>query len=489
MKNNKLKKIVSGAIILGVSSIPTTLTAANEVTSTTRESRTSEEILTMQSSEIFTESTNSIDSQMSETSSEKEQEVFEGKTMESIEDEIEVTFFDELHMYPSNRSDIETNNIESRSFSAPKATTPNVSVTDKNTPEKGFIDISSHNGSISVSDFKKMKTYGVTGVVVKLTESTTYTNPFAAEQVKNAQQAGLKVSAYHYSWFTDDEGARREAEHFVNVAKKVGLPTSSVMVNDIEEPKIVGKADHTTTSLAFKNRVNELGYKNVTHYMGAHWLNSGLIDPSILGYKNIWVAAYPYTLSTNQQYSEYGAWQWSSKLSFPDINGTFDISSDYSDNYTTKAPIEVPGYSQGLAEPRGGLWYRSHVSDYGWLGYMGTEEASGTTGQNRRLEAVDVMWNKQKNSIVSSYQDINGRWVESGYGITGTVGQALALQKVCFASGSDIIKSGRRLQYRVHSQDVGWSSWKEEGQPAGTNGKKIEAIEMRMIKNGVVEKG
>jgi uncharacterized protein YjdB len=99
------------------------------------------------------------------------------------------------------------------------------------------------------------------------------------------------------------------------------------------------------------------------------------------------------------------------------------------------------------------------------------------------------MWNKQKNSIVSSYQDINGRWVESGYGITGTVGQALALQKVCFASGSDIIKSGRRLQYRVHSQDVGWSSWKEEGQPAGTNGKKIEAIEMRMIKNGVVEKG
>lgn len=488
MKNKKLKKIVCGAMILSVSSIPTTVVFANEATATTEEVRNSEELKTQQTSEMLIESSTTRSERYSESSYIMEKEIDEEKTIEAIEEEIgiETSFFDETNMYPNNRSDIETSRPKSRSYSAPRATTPDVSVTDKNTPQKGFIDISSHNGSISVSDFKKMKDYGVTGVVVKLTEATTYTNPFAAEQVKNAQQAGLKVSAYHYSWFTDDEGARREAEHFANVAKKVGLPVSAVMVNDIEEPKIAGKADHTQTSLAFQNRLNELGYNNVTHYMGAHWLNSGLINPAKLGYKNIWVAAYPYTLSTEQQYSEYGAWQWSSKLSFPGINGTFDISSDYSARYTLST--EKPLY-QGIREPRIGLWYRSHVADLGWLGFVGTEVTSGTTGQNRRLEAIDVMWNKEKNSIRSSYQDIKGNWTESGNGITGTEGQALALQKVCFASSPDIIESGRKLQYRVHSEDVGWSGWKEEGQPAGTNGKKIESIEMRMIINGKVEKG
>ena len=40
-----------------------------------------------------------------------------------------------------------------------------------------FIDISSHNGVISVSEFLSLKSQGITGVVVKLTEGTSYTNP------------------------------------------------------------------------------------------------------------------------------------------------------------------------------------------------------------------------------------------------------------------------------------------------------------------------
>ncbi len=307
MKKIQYKKIISAVIILGVSSVPHTMVIANEMTSDS----TSNNQMEISSSETVTTATidalsKDIEVESSESFQLNEEEVQEEE--QEFEKEFDISYSDENNMYPVNRSDIEVGREVARSFSSsPKITTPNVSITDTNTPQKGFIDISSHNGYLSVEDFKKMKDYGVTGVVVKLTEATTYVNPEAANQVANAKKAGLKVSAYHYSWFTDEAGARREAEHFVNTAKQVGLYSDTVMVNDIEEPKITGKADHTKTSLVFQKRLNELGYNNVTHYMGAHWLSSGLINPVELGYKNIWVAAYPYTLSTNQQYSEYEA--------------------------------------------------------------------------------------------------------------------------------------------------------------------------------------
>lgn len=424
----------------------------------------------------------------------------------SEEEALELMISDPENEFPSDRSDLYPDDVKP---SARAIGTPYIGLYDRNTPQKGFIDVSSHNGVLSVEQYRTLKNAGVTGVVVKLTEATSYINPLAQGQINNAKKAGLKVSAYHYSWHSNNAQARLEADYFAQAAVRFGLDKSTVMVNDIEDPKIFGKADHNATSLEFQKRLNELGFGNVTHYVGAYWITSGAINPNKLGYKNIWVAAYPYQLSSQQQYSNYGAWQWSSKLTVPGISGTLDISSDYSGKYTQpKAPTtsgnnansntnsntstgnsNIKGNFQQNPNPAMGLWYRSHVADKGWLGYAGTEYTSGTTGENRRLEAIDVRWNKEKNSIRSSFQDINGRWVEVGTDITGTTGQALAIQRVCFASNDDLLKTGRRIQYRVHSQDVGWSAWKEEGRPAGTTGKKIEAIEMRMIKNGVVEKG
>lgn len=145
--------------------------------------------------------------------------------------------------------------------------------------------------------------------------------------------------------------------------------------------------------------------------------------------------------------------------------------------------------SNGIKEPRLGLWYRAHVADKGWLNYMGSEATAGTTGQARRLEAVEVLWDKKPDSIRSSYHTLNGKWVDVPKGITGTTGKYQAIDQVCFASNFNLLKTGRRIQYRVHSADIGWGAWKEEGGAAGTKGKRIEAIQMRMLKNGKVEKG
>ena len=91
-----------------------------------------------------------------------------------------------------------------------------------------FVDISSHNGVISVNEFVSLKNQGITGVVVKLTEGTSYTNPYASAQIKNAQDAGLKVSAYHYSHYQTEA----EAKYFVSAAQSLGLSNATVTLSN-----------------------------------------------------------------------------------------------------------------------------------------------------------------------------------------------------------------------------------------------------------------
>ena len=152
-------------------------------------------------------------------------------------------------------------------------------------------------------------------------------------------------------------------------------------------------------------------------------------------------------------------------------------------------PIQPNPITQGIPKAKGGLWYRSHLSNVGWLGFVGTEQTSGTTGKAIPIEAIDVRWDNQTDKISASFQDIKGKWHEWEYGDTGTTGKALALSVVRFDLGLDVRNTGRTLQYRVHSADVGWSDWKNQGEVAGTSGKQIEAIQMRMLKDGKVEKG
>lgn len=46
--------------------------------------------------------------------------------------------------------------------------------------------------------------------------------------------------------------------------------------------------------------------------------------------------------------------------------------------------------------------------------------------------------------------------------------------------------NGYKLQYRVHSADIGWQSWIDEGNNAGVSGKNIQAIDFRIVKDSTV---
>ena len=216
---------------------------------------------------------------------------------------------------------------------------------------KTFIDVSSHNGDISVDDYRALARQGVGGVVVKLTEDTWYNNPKAPSQVRNAQIAGLQVSTYHFSRYTTEEEARAEARFYIQAAQNLNLPKSTVMVNDFEDSKMLPNINRNTQ--AWVNEMRKHGYNNLMFYTSASWLDEnnlsyrGPVSTSQFGIENFWVAQYPSSTLTatsakNMRYNaKTGAWQFSATANLLPGKHVFDHSVDYTGRFTANASAEV----------------------------------------------------------------------------------------------------------------------------------------------------
>ena len=224
---------------------------------------------------------------------------------------------------------------------------------------KTFIDVSSHNGEISVDDYRALARQGVGGVVVKLTEDTWYNNPKAPSQVRNAQIAGLQVSTYHFSRYTTEEEARAEARFYIQAAQNLNLPKSTVMVNDFEDSKMLPNINHNTQ--AWVNEMRKHGYNNLMFYTSASWLDEnnlgyrGPVSTSQFGIENFWVAQYPSSTLTatsakNMRYNaKTGAWQFTATANILPGKHVFDHSVDYTGRFTANASAEVDATQGNLS--------------------------------------------------------------------------------------------------------------------------------------------
>ena len=224
---------------------------------------------------------------------------------------------------------------------------------------KTFIDVSSHNGEISVDDYRALARQGVGGVVVKLTEDTWYNNPKAASQVRNAQIAGLQVSTYHFSRYTTEEEARAEARFYIQAAQNLNLPKSTVMVNDFEDSKMLPNINRNTQ--AWVNEMRKHGYNNLMFYTSASWLDEnnlgyrGPVSTSQFGIENFWVAQYPSSTLTatsakNMRYNaKTGAWQYTATANLLPGKHVFDHSVDYTGRFTANASAEVDATQGNLS--------------------------------------------------------------------------------------------------------------------------------------------
>ena len=224
---------------------------------------------------------------------------------------------------------------------------------------KTFIDVSSHNGEISVDDYRALARQGVGGVVVKLTEDTWYNNPKAPSQVRNAQIAGLQVSTYHFSRYTTEEEARAEARFYIQAAQNLNLPKSTVMVNDFEDSKMLPNINRNTQ--AWVNEMRKHGYNNLMFYTSASWLDEnnlgyrGPVSTSQFGIENFWVAQYPSSTLTatsakNMRYNaKTGAWQFTATANLLPGKHVFDHSVDYTGRFTANASAGVDATQGNLS--------------------------------------------------------------------------------------------------------------------------------------------
>ena len=225
--------------------------------------------------------------------------------------------------------------------------------TDVAVQPKSFVDVSSHNGEISIGDYRTLANKGVGGVVVKLTEDTWYKNPNAENQIRNAQAAGLQVSTYHFSRYTSEEAARTEARFYIAAAQRLNLPKNTLMVNDFEDAKMQPNINRNTQAWVDEMRKN--GYTNLMFYTSASWLDEnnlrkkGPVNTAQFGLQNFWVAQYPSPkLSVNDAKSlryngKAGAWQFTSQAELLPGKHLFDHSVDYTGRFTANAkPVADP---------------------------------------------------------------------------------------------------------------------------------------------------
>lgn len=140
----------------------------------------------------------------------------------------------------------------------------------------------------------------------------------------------------------------------------------------------------------------------------------------------------------------------------------------------TAKPSEPP-------KPKTPLWYQAHVSGKGWMDAVNGGTA-GTVGQNRALEAIKIDMRKLNFKIKARAHIQNIGLKDFGYikhdTVIGTTGKGLHLEAIELITEG---LKGKKLQARVHIQDIGWTRWTSG--MIGTVGmnKKIEAIELRLV--------
>ena len=175
-----------------------------------------------------------------------------------------------------------------------------------------------------------------------------------------------------------------------------------------------------------------------------------------------------------------------------------------------------------------GIQYTTHCQDYGWLPWSSNGEMSGTQGESKRLEAIMIKLNGPLKDKYDVYYRVHAQnvgwmnWAKNGQP-AGTAGYAYRLEGIqvviypkgtspagpgnlsggSYASPGPAIKSvtseayrdkfnrgtpsvagdnSPNVTYRTHVQNVGWQTWKTNGDFSGTSGRslRLEGINLKL---------
>lgn len=151
---------------------------------------------------------------------------------------------------------------------------------------------------------------------------------------------------------------------------------------------------------------------------------------------------------------------------------------------------KAPGSTANAYVEKGlSVEYRTHVQTFGWQGYVSNGATSGTTGQAKRLEGIQIQLSGQSYSGNIEYSTHVQTYGWQGYvsngATSGTTGQAKRLEAIRIRLTGEMSKK-YDIYYRVHSQTFGWMGWAKNGAAAGTSGyaKRLEGIQIKIVPKG-----
>lgn len=189
-----------------------------------------------------------------------------------------------------------------------------------------MIDISKWQGTIN---FKKVKSAGIDGVVIRAGYGKGNHDPKFKEYVEGAIAAGIEyIGVYWFSYAYTVDMAKREAQYCndvisdykshinlpvffdweydsMNYAKKLGMKCNKTLITDM--------------NISFCQRIKELGYEP-GYYLNLDYSKNYIDESRLTGYKR-WFAYY----SSKRQSNCY-LWQYSSSGKVNGISGNVDMN-------------------------------------------------------------------------------------------------------------------------------------------------------------------
>ena len=149
-----------------------------------------------------------------------------------------------------------------------------------------------------------------------------------------------------------------------------------------------------------------------------------------------------------------------------------------------------PGYGNKKAFQKKQILYRTHVQTYGWQQEVADGNISGTVGEAKRLEAIQIILDKQEYTGNIEYRTHiqtfgwEKEFKRNGE-VSGTSGLAKRLEAIQIKLTGEMA-THYDVYYRVHAQKFGWLNWAKNGESAGTAGYgyRLEGIEIVVVEKG-----
>lgn len=246
-----------------------------------------------------------------------------------------------------------------------------------------IIDVSEHNGTINWEEAKKH----IDGAILRCgygMDIASQDDKQWSRNVAECERLGIPYGVYLYSYATNTDRAKSEAQHVLRLIS--GHKLSYPVYYDLEEPGTEGAA--VANAKVFGDIIEAAGYWCGVYY-NRDWHNR--VVKGQLNRFTLWGAGYG--TNNGQAQSNYkpgfgeDIWQYSSKGSVPGVSGNVDVNECYRD-----FPAEIKGGSTGgTAQPS-------------------TPSTPTTNGRKYKVGDYVTVGNLYKSSTAPIGEHIPGRW-------------------------------------------------------------------------------